>query len=109
MIERHNRCIGIKLFRWRRLLIELWFCPKGEVIRPHTHSQVDVTIVPLYGTMWGAIGDKSGFVRPHDAGRQFKVPRGTIHSAYMFSFCIFAGVERWAGPVTSAALDFQPV
>lgn len=109
MIERHNRCIGIKLFRWRRLLIEMWFCPKGEVIRPHIHSQVDVKIMPLYGWMLGKIGDRLGIVEPRDAGRCFEVPHGTVHSARMLSFCIFAGVERWAGPMTSAALDFQPV
>jgi len=108
LIHRHNRCLGLKLFRYRKTQIEIWFCPKGEQIEPHTHLEADITIVPLAGRMAGRIGERCGIAGWSDIFRRFCVPRGTVHSARMLSPCIFMGIERWnTDLISSAATDFH--
>ena len=48
-INRHEACIGIKLFKWKRKCIELWYCPRGYAIDPHRHPNIDIELVVLYG------------------------------------------------------------
>lgn len=107
MIRRHNRCRGIRLWKWGRFQIEVWFCPKGEVIETHAHQHIDSKIIVLYGGMWGSIGNRVGSPRRFKA---FEVPAGVRHGAAISDYqcCIFANVERWKNgvDVTSAAEDF---
>lgn len=106
MICRHNRCIGIRLFRWKRWQLEIWFAPKGEVIERHVHRRIDSTIIMLAGGMWGSIGERIGYVGWEDIGRRFPIPHGVAHGATVNKFCLFANLEHWTHNVTSAAEDF---
>lgn len=109
MIEKHNRCIGVKLFRFRQWQLEMWFCPRKEVIEPHSHRNIDSTLIFLWGRITGTIGDKTGPVSYRDIFRRFPIPAGVTHTATVHSpFCVFLNWERWkTSDVTSAALDFQ--
>lgn len=112
IFRRHNRVRGVRIWKWGTFQIEVWFCPKEEFIEPHVHQRIDSTLVLLAGEMLGTIRDKTGWVRcPEDRFRKFHVPAGTVHSAKIGRFCVFANIERWGwtGDVTSAADDFTAV
>lgn len=107
MINRHNGCIGITLFRIGRRQLEIFYCPKGEVIEPHVHRNINSTLIMLGGGLDGKIGDRSGKTGWHDFLRRFHIPAGTVHSATVIGrFCLFANYEKWNGNPTSAATDF---
>lgn len=109
MIERHNRCIGIKLFRYGKFQLELWFAPRGEMIEPHCHPHIDCSLTFLWGSIVGTIGNKTGPVSYRDILRSFSIPAGVTHSAEVKSaFCLFLNWEKWKSEtVTSASIDFQ--
>lgn len=108
MIHRHNRCIGLILIRIGTRQLELWFCPRGEVIEPHSHPHIDSTLIILGGEMDGDINGRRGKTGWYDFLRRFKIPAGTVHSAVVTGrFCLFANYERWVGKPTSAAIDFE--
>lgn len=109
MIARHNRCVGVILFRFGTRQLELWWAPKGEFIEPHSHKHIDSTLLFLWGSINGSIGDKSGQVSYRDALRCFSIPAGVKHSAVVLSrFCLFLNWEKWTTRnVTSAAIDFD--
>jgi mannose-6-phosphate isomerase-like protein (cupin superfamily) len=106
VIRKHNRCRGIRVWKWNSFQIEVWFLPKGEWIEPHVHNRIDSRIVLLFGHMTGRIGRDTGYAKPWKA---YQVPAGMLHSATADTFCIFANVERWQGEPTSAAEDFTAV
>ena len=108
LVHRHNRCVGITLFKWGRKKLEVWFCPKDEEIEDHVHRHIDSVIVLLFGYMRGKIDFTAGHVQPW---RRYPVPHCTTHSALTLSFCVFANWETWTGDVdvTSASVDFTAV
>lgn len=106
MIRRHNRCRGIRLWKWNSFQIEVWFCPKGERIDPHFHKRIDSVIIMLAGYMIGTIDGQAGVVKHW---KKYPVAAGVRHSATVGGFCIFANIERWQGEPTSAAEDFTAV
>jgi hypothetical protein len=111
LINRHNGCIAITLFKFGNKQLELVYCPKGEVIEPHVHEHIDGTMIMLGGEAFGTIGDQSGFTGWYDIGRRFKVPRNCSHHATVTGrFFLFLNYEKWTGQTpTSAAIDFKAV
>lgn len=108
IFHRHNRCVGITLFRFRRRQLEVWFCPKHEIIESHSHRNLDSRIYVLLGVLWGRIGKRYGYAHRR---RAYPVGAGIEHSAITMTFCIFANWETWKerNAVTSAAIDFEGV
>lgn len=107
LVNKHNRCVAIKLFRFRRTLVELVYCPAGEVVEPHHHDHVDGTMIMLGGEIIGTIGDRTGFTGGCDFLRRFRIPRGVVHSCVVTGrFFLFLNIERWDCAPTSAAIDF---
>lgn len=108
LIHRHNRCRGITLFRFGQRLVELWYCPKGEIIEPHSHEHFNSTLIMLGGEIEGTIGFRTGRTGWYDFGRRFFIPAGTCHQAKVVgNFCVFLNYERWWDvKPTSAAIDF---
>lgn len=107
LIHRHQRCIGLTLFRWGKRQCELWFVPKGEFIEPHSHPSMDGTVVFLYGRMLGDIGGKVGWVTGKDFLRCFNISAGVTHSAATSTFTMFLNIENWITRPSSAAIDFR--
>lgn len=108
MIHRHNRCLGLTLFRWGRRQVEIWFCPKGEIIERHSHAKIDSRIILMCGRMFGDIGTRYGHPRKF---KSYLIPAGTGHGAKVERRCIFLNIETWKprASVTSAAIDFESV
>lgn len=110
MIYRYRHCVGITLFRLGRRKLEVWFCPGGEVIEPHSHPHIDSRLIIIAGSMTGEIGDRKGRTGWWDFLRAFVIPAGTIHGATITGrFCVFANLETWESgyDITSAAVDFE--
>lgn len=110
MIRKHNRCRGVRLWKWNRFQVEVWFCPNDEWIRPHLHHNIHSRICLLLGRMVGNIDEVRGIVK---RWRFYEVPAGVTHSATTDSFCVFINVERWIGEAQtlqrSAADDFTAI
>lgn len=109
MIFRHNRSWGLLIHRWRKKQIEVWFCPKGEVIDPHVHRHVDSRIIWLGGKMFGMIANRSKMLGWKDIFTSYLIPRNVVHSGVIVgAFCAFANIETWdTNQITSAATDFE--
>lgn len=112
MINRHNKCVGLTIFRLGRRQLELWYCPQGEIIEPHVHNKIDSTLIILGGSMTGYIGERHGRIGWRDFLRFFFIPAGVVHGANITGrFCLFANFETWrkGDALTSAAIDFDAV
>ncbi len=108
MIHRFQRCVGFRLLRLGRWQVELWLCPRGEVIPAHTHSYFDGRLIFLGGRMRWRMAGKTKEVGWFDVLRSWKVPAGVSHGATVTGWCgAFLNVERWAVEPTSAAIDFE--
>lgn len=107
MFHRHDSNIGVTLFRWNKLQVELWLC-LGDV-RPHVHENIESTIIWLGGRMLGTIGDRTKQLTWKQAGHRYPVTAGTVHSAKVQTFGLFANIERWKSQPTSACIDFKEI
>ena len=109
MITRFQRCLGVRLLRLGRWQVELWLCPRGEVIPPHTHQYFDGRLVFLAGSMLWTLAGQTREVGWRDVLRCWRVPAGTNHGATVTGrFGVFLNIEQWQGVPSSAATDFIP-
>ena len=102
-------CHGITLALPGPWQLEIWFCPRGSLISMHVHRHVESVLVFLGGRMWWSMGERRGrLFRWRDFGRAFRVGANVPHGAYTKGwFGLFANLERWHGPKTSAAIDLE--
>lgn len=119
IINRHEDCVGITLFKWGQRRIELWFCPSGYKIEEHSHPQEDVELMFLYGnTLFcrqktdGKTPVESYYAQfPGDFGRVFTVKHDDSHWFNVGNkpliFLNFQTFLKGYQPV-SAATDFKP-
>lgn len=117
MIERKNRCVGLRFPLGKSHQAELWCCPKGEVIPPHQHRHIHSFIIALWGrqkwtvkeTVRSVIGP---FRRRESTGKLTiaaqSIPAGVRHAATAITFSMFLNLERTTRGV-SAATDFVEV
>lgn len=106
MISRFQRCVGFRLFRLFRWQLEIWCCPKGEVIPLHVHEHCDSRITHWVGNVEWMMGDKRRTLSINNIGWTRHVPAGAVHGAKVHSFSIFTNLEKWTGRPSSAAEDF---
>ena len=113
MITKFQRCRGLRLFRWGRFQIELWYCPARETIPLHSHPNIDSTIVHLFGWVhWYIELDNvpyGKYLGASNIGKSHKVPANTVHAATCYSPLLFLNIERWSCTPSSAAIDFKPL
>ena len=103
---RFNRCRGLRLLRWRFWQIELWYCPRAEQIPAHRHPHMDGRILWLGGHMMFVRNGEGIELRLRDTCKGFYVEHEDWHAArVMGRFGIFAVIEHWLLPPTSAAFD----
>lgn len=106
----HHRfdCRGIAIRLPGSYQLELWFCPSGSCIPCHIHPNIDSLLVFLGGSMvWQRDGWAKSFSW-RDIGRAFRVPAHVRHGAYTVgAFGLFANIERWLGPKSSASIDLE--
>ena len=115
-LERHGRCRGVRV-RFFSRQIELWFCPKWFLIKPHIHQSIDSFIIQLWGRAIWTVKNTSrevlGPFRKRESTGELawaaaEIPAGVKHSALTKSFCVFLNIERCHGEHVSASEDFIP-
>lgn len=113
----HDRCRGLRLWKWGRTQWILWFAPKGAVIPQHVHRELSAKIRFLCGAMVWDLGDAHRILKSRlvETGlrwtRVFDVPAGHRHGGTAVRDSFFLVRETWlgTGPMTSAATDFHTV
>ena len=113
MLTKFQRCRGLRLFRWGRFQIELWYCPAKELIPWHCHPNIKSTYVHLRGTVnWhkkfeDSILSKEKLLTNRNFGFTYTLTENVYHAAYTFTPLLFLNIERWACTPSSAAIDFK--
>ena len=117
MIKRIFSCTGFKIPLPGRYQIEVWYCPKGAVIPPHVHMEVNSFIWMIAGRMRWRVGNQerevSGPLRHRKSNGDlalsaYRVTPRMPHGATVTGlFGLFLNLERWNGPKTSAASDIE--
>lgn len=90
--------------RWQ---LEVWLCPKGQVIPMHVHRRCDSRITHWIGNVEWMLGGRRKTLTTRDAMTTKSVPAGFVHGAKSHTFAIFSNFETWTGRPTSAAEDIQ--
>lgn len=115
MIDRHESCIGIRLFKSSRWFIQLWVCMPNYEIKPHSHDEEDIELMYILGktTFYRKNGEVQSFTpKWYNVFRKFSIPAGTIHwftvSNLPLIFINFAKFKQGIVP-KSASIDFQPI
>jgi hypothetical protein len=118
-MKRIFNCTGITIPLPGRWQVEVWWCPRGAVIPPHTHPHVISHIAMLAGRMRWRVGSEvrevcGPFRRRQTNGRlawsAYRVEEETVHGATVTGlFGLFLNLERWTGKKTSAATDLRLV
>ena len=127
MIERspHCKAVGFRVPLWNHWQIEIWFCPKGDVIPAHRHQHIHSFILQIWGRMRWTVNattrEVCGPLRRRESNARLAlaaapIPAGTAHAAEALSFCVFVNIERQSSvlgaqcsEMVSAAQDFQLV
>jgi cupin superfamily acireductone dioxygenase involved in methionine salvage len=113
LINRHRECWGIKLWKWNNFQIELWYCPNGFEIQPHSHDNQDIELTYLWGNAVFFRKFQDGETNSFDTlfawpGKTFSIPAGTLHWFTVSNKpLIFINREQWKTKPTSAAIDFN--
>jgi hypothetical protein len=115
MLERYGPCWGISFPSFGKTKFELWVVPPDYTIPEHSHPNVDIELVPLFGedvVIWrqkeGQKAETAVVTSNSNIGRKFTIPAGVNHAFKTHqSRFIFFNIERWKTKPTSAARDFK--
>lgn len=108
MILRYQRCRGLRLWRWGRVQLEVWWYPRDEVIPMHCHDEFDSWICHLWGVARWRRGRRERLMRCWDIGYARPVAAGEEHGAMSYTWGMFLNVQRWKHDrPTSASVDFR--
>lgn len=106
MFIRFQNCLGLKLFRFRKWQVELWWCPRGEQLPTHSHPSMESRILFLAGSMIFTREEQTIILGAWDIFRNFRIKAGQNHSAEVVGpFGLFLNIETWTTEPTSAAHD----
>ena len=104
---RFRRITGFRLFRWGRRQLEVWFCPRGEMIPAHWHDHCDSRLTFLGGGMLWEFNGRRKLCGWRQIGLTKKIPKGETHAALVTGrFGLFLNWETWDCDPSSAATDF---
>ena len=116
MIERYGKARGLRFPIWPRIQAEIWYCPRGVVVPPHIHQNLDSFIIYLLGRMRVTVEQTTrevfGPVRRRESTGKLTwavryIPAGVRHCAEVIgSFAVFVNVERCHAGAVSASKDF---
>lgn len=126
LFNRYEKCIGLTLLRFWKWNVELWYCPSGYRIKPHSHPNEHIELMYVFGrttfyrvinwTTPTAFGPFSGETQQsytpkwYHFGRRFTVRPGIVHwfevSNKPLIFINFATFINGHRP-TSASIDFK--
>lgn len=115
MINKHEKCIGIVLWKWKQKFIQLWYCPAMYQIKPHSHPEEDIKLMYIFGitVFFRVVNEQIEYFVPrcYHIFRSFSVKAGVTHwfspSPLPLIFISFSTFKKGFTP-KSAALDFKP-
>ena len=116
LFHKYESCIGIPLFKSKCRYVELWYCPKGYVIKEHSHPNEHIELMYIFG--------KTIFYRRNPETEDedilepawfqfmkcFTVPAGFFHYFKVSNLpLIFINFSRFLNNTkpTSASVDFK--
>lgn len=113
LFNRHERCVGFKLWSTKTRFVQLWYCPRGYRVEAHSHNDQNIELMYVFGmTTFYRISDTLESFRPRwkHIFRSFSVKAGQVHwftvSSLPLIFINFATFIDGKKP-TSAAIDFH--
>lgn len=119
LLNHHEKCLGIVLFKWRQRFVQLWLCPSGYKIQKHSHPEEDIELMYIFGSsVFYRLTSSYVFTEYQESYkpkwyhifRCFSVPAGTIHwfevSKWPLVFINFSTFKDNIKP-KSAAIDFK--
>ena len=111
MIAKKYNCLGIKLFKFGKYQAYIWFCPKDSVIKEHTHNEVKVRIIYLFGRIIFSKDRRSKLMSIKHFLRSFIINPQQLHAAIACSFSAFITFEKWLNNsvVTNLATNIKEI
>ena len=117
-IVRYKECWGLRLARFGRNLIEIWFCPPRFEIEEHMHPQERIELFFLFGkkTFFSRRDivtnkvDSAVVSFPRNIFKRFTImPYHAHYFKVSSTWLVFLNWERWRKGCkpTSAAEDFK--
>jgi len=99
-INKFRASRGLVLFRFKSILIEIWWTPKGAMIDSHYHENVDSLIIHIWGhCFFNKVIDginKTQEISNFSFFRWFSIPSGIIHSVLVGNRgLLFLNIEKW--------------
>ena len=116
LIRHYESCVGLLLYKVGQHTAELWYCPAGYSIKPHSHPQEDIELMFLYGktTFFRIKSTESTmqYYKPkwYNIFRSFSVKAGWTHWFTVGKrSLVFINFAKWKVGVvpTSASVDFK--
>lgn len=49
LFNKHESCRGMVLWKSKRHFVQIWYCPRGYRIKPHSHPNEAVELMYLFG------------------------------------------------------------
>lgn len=115
LFNRHERCIGLRLWKSKTRFVQLWYCPRGYRVEPHSHNDEQIELMYLFGkTTFFRLSSVVESLSPrwYHMFKSFTVKAGQVHwftvSTMPLVFINFATFLNGKEP-TSAAIDFHKV
>lgn len=99
IINRHERCVGVTLFRGKKHNVEIWYCPRGYEVKPHSHNDQHIELMYLFGKTTfhrQTFGQLSG--KPGDTFRRLFVTKEEFTPTWkhvLKKFTIKPGQRHW--------------
>lgn len=119
LFDRHERCVGLRLWKSKTRFVQLWYCPRGYEVELHSHNDQNIELMYLFGkTTFSRINvdnvnhlfTETFTPKWKHIFRKFTVKAGQLHyfsvSTLPLVFVNFATFLPGNKPV-SAAIDFH--
>ena len=99
-INKFRASKGLVIFKFRNILIEIWWTPKGAMIDSHYHENVDSFIIHIWGhCFFNKVVDGLNNVQEisnFSYFKHFSILAGTIHSVLVGNRgLLFLNIEKW--------------
>ncbi len=111
MLKKYESCIGITLFKFRKICIEIWYFPSHYEITPHKHPRENIEVLYIFGSaVFYRISPETNekqSAKMNFIPRFLTVPAGWIHGFRVSKFPLIAinFAKFIDGDATSASED----
>lgn len=115
LVHRHESCIGFSLPSIGKYKVEIWYCPSKYAIKPHSHDNINIKLMFIFGhntKFFRSKSDGTGLItflaRARHMFKTFTIHAGDLHWFSVSTYpLVFINFETWKCKPSSAAIDFQ--